>query len=78
MKQPLDLNKVAVWQLTFRFSTATYPDGTGIHFVQALENEPTSQLYDRIFDEVDAELRAEYGAYHFKDCDIRPAIMKEV
>ncbi|WP_312273444.1 hypothetical protein [Pseudescherichia sp.] len=77
MKQPLDLNKVAVWQLTFRFSTASDPYGQGIHFVRALENEPTSQLYDRIFDEIDTELRAEYGAYHFEHCDIRPAIMKE-
>lgn len=77
MKQPLNLNKVAVWQLTFRFSTATVPDGQGIHFVRALENEPTRQLYDRIFDEVDAELRAEYGDYEFMGCEIRPAIMKE-
>lgn len=77
MKQPLDLNKVAVWQLTFRFSTASVPDGQGIHFLRGLENEPTHQLYDRIFDEVDSELRAEYGDYHFEGCDIRPAIMKE-
>ncbi|WP_144815123.1 hypothetical protein [Enterobacter sp. DE0047] len=77
MKQPLDLNKVAVWQLTFRFSTTAVPDGQGIHFVRALENEPTCQLYDRIFDEVDTELRAEYGDYHFEGCDIRPAVMKE-
>ena len=77
MEQPWDLNKVAVWQLAFRFSTASDPEGQGIHFVRALENEPTRQLYDRIFDEVDAELRAEYGAYHFEGCDIRPAIMKE-
>ena len=77
MKQPLDLNKVAVWQLTFRFSTVSVPDGQGIHFVRALRNEPTRQLYDRIFDEVDAELRAEHGDYRFEGCDIRPAIMKE-
>ncbi|WP_222890330.1 hypothetical protein [Enterobacter sp. C2] len=77
MKQPLDLNKVAVWQLTFRFSTAAVPDGQGIHFVRALENEPTRQLYDRIFDEVDSELRVEHGDYQFEDCAIRPAIMKE-
>ena len=77
MKQPLDLNKVAVWQLTFRFSTATDLNGQGIHFVRALENEPTRQLYDRAFDEVDVELRAEYGDYHFEGCDIRPAIMKK-
>ena len=78
MKEPLDLNKVAVWQLTFRFSTTSVPDGQGIHFVRALENEPTRQLHDRIFDEVDAELRTEYGDYRFEGCDIRPAIMKEV
>lgn len=77
MKQPLDLNKVLVWQLTFRFSTAAVPEGRGIHLVRALENEPTRQLYDRIFDEVDAELRTEYGDYQFKDCVITPAIMKE-
>ena len=77
MKQPLDLHKVAVWQFTFRFSTAAVPDGQGIHFVRGLENEPTRQLYDRIFDEVDAELRAEYGDYQFRECDVRPAIMKE-
>lgn len=77
MKQPLDLNKVAVWQLTFRFSTAAVLDGQGIHFVRSLENELTRQLYDRLFDEVDTELRAEYGDYHFEGCDIRPAIMKE-
>lgn len=77
MKQPLDLNKVAVWQLTFRFSTAIDLDGQGIHFVRALENEPTRQRYDRIFDEVDAELRAEHGDYQFEGCAIRPAIMKE-
>lgn len=77
MKQPLDLNKVAVWQLTFRFSTAAVPDGHGIHFVRALENEPTRQLYDRIFDEVDAELRDEYGDYQLRGCEIRPAITKE-
>jgi len=77
MKQPLDSNKVAVWQLTFRFSAEADPDGQGIHFVRALENEPTRQLYDRIFDEVDAELRAEYGDYRFEGCNIRPAIMKE-
>ncbi|WP_312209767.1 hypothetical protein [Pseudescherichia sp.] len=77
MKQPLDLNKVLVWQLTFRFSTAAVPEGRGIHLVRALENEPTRQLYDRIFDEVDAELRTEYGDYQFEDCVITPAIMKE-
>jgi len=77
MKQPLDLNKVAVWQLTFRFSTASVPDGQGIHFIRAWGKEPTRQLYDRIFDEVDAELRAEYGDYQFRECDIRPAIMKD-
>jgi len=77
MKHPLDLNKVAVWQLTFRFSTAAVPDGQGIHFVRALENEPTRQLYDRIFDDIDAKLRAEHGDYQFKSCDISPAIMKE-
>lgn len=77
MKQPLDLNKVAVWQFTFRFSTASVPDGQGVHFVRALDNEPTRQLYDRIFDEVDTELRAEYGDYCFEACDIRLAIMKE-
>lgn len=77
MKQPLDLNKVAVWQLTFRFSTVTVPDGQGIHFVRAIQNEPTQQLHDRIFDEVDAELRAEHGDYQFKGCDIKPAIMQE-
>nr|WP_318382726.1 hypothetical protein [uncultured Enterobacter sp.] len=77
MKQSLDLNKVAVWQFTFLFSTATDPDGQGIHFVRALEKESTRQLYDRIFDEVDAELRSEYGNYQFKGCDIRPSIMKE-
>lgn len=76
MKQPLDLNKVGVWQLTFRFSTAAVPDGQGIHFVRALENEPTRQLYDRIFDEVDSELRVEHGDYQFEGCAIRPAIMK--
>lgn len=63
MKQLLDLNNVAVWQLTFRFSKAAVPDGQGIHFVRGVENEPTRQLYDRLFDEVDAELRAEYGDY---------------
>ena len=77
MKQPLDLNKVAVWQLKFRFSTAAVPDGQGIHFARALENEPTRQLYDRIFDEVDAELRAEYGDYQLESCDVRAAIIKE-
>lgn len=77
MKQPLNLNKAAVWQLTFRFSTATDPDGYGIHFVRAIENEPTRQLYDRIFDEVDVELRAEYGDYQLRSCNIRPAILKD-
>lgn len=77
MKQPMNLNRVAVWQLTFRFSTATVPDGQGIHFVRALLNEPTRQLYDRIFDEIDDELRAEYGDYQFRGCDIRAVIMKE-
>lgn len=76
MKQPLDLNKVAVWQLTFRFSRAAVPDGQGIHFVRAIKNEPTRQLYDRIFDEVDTELRAEYGDYQFEGCNILPAILK--
>ncbi|MDF2777039.1 MAG: hypothetical protein K0S90_562 [Enterobacteriaceae bacterium] len=75
MKQPLDLKKVAVWQLTFRFSTAIVPDGQGIHFVRALANEPTRQRYDRIFDEVDAELRTEYGDYQLLSCNIRPVIM---
>ncbi|WP_337037813.1 MULTISPECIES: hypothetical protein [Pseudescherichia] len=77
MKQPLDLSKVAVWQLTFRFSTASVPDGQGIHFVRALKNESTRQLYDRIFDEVDPELRAQHGDYQLRSCNIRPAIMKE-
>ncbi len=77
MKQPLDLNKVAVWQLTFRFSTAAVPDGQGIHFVRALENEPTRQLYDRIFDEVDSELRIEHIDYQLERCDIKPAIMRD-
>jgi len=46
--------------------------------VRALKNEPTRQLYDRIFDEVDTELRAEYGDYKFASCDILPVIMKEI
>lgn len=77
MKKPLDKNKVAVWRLNFRFSTKAIADGQGIHFVRALENEPTRQLYDRIFDEVDAELRAEHGEYQFLSCNVTPAIMKE-
>jgi len=77
MKQPVDPNKVVVWQLDFRFSTKDVPFGRGTHFVQALQNEPAYQLYDRFFDEVDAELRAEYGDYQFEGGDIRPVIMKE-
>lgn len=77
MKQPVDPNKVVVWQLEFRFSTKTIPLGHGTHFVQALQNELAHQLYDRFFNEVDAELRAEHGAYQFEGCDIRPAILKE-
>lgn len=77
MKEPLDLNKVAVWQLTFRFSTETISEGHGVHFVRAWGSEPTRQLYDRIFDDIDAKLRAEHGDYQFKSCDISPAIMKE-
>lgn len=77
MNQPVDPNKVVVWQLDFRFSTKTEPFGQGIHFMQALQNEPAHQLYDRFFNDIDAELRAEHGDYQFRSCDIRPAILKE-
>ncbi len=76
MKHHWDPNLVAVWQLNFRFSTAKVPCGQGIHFVKALDNEQIEHLYDRIFAEVDAELREEYGDYQFRGCNIMPAIMK--
>lgn len=77
MKQSVDPNKVVVWQLEFRFSTTTIPLGHGTHFVKALQNEPVCQLYDRFFTEVDNEMRAEYGEYQFRSCNIRPAILNE-
>jgi len=46
-------------------------------FVKAQDNEPINHLYDRIFVEVDSELREEYGDYQFRGCYVRPAIMKE-
>ena len=77
MKHHLDPNKVAVWGLEFRFSTKAMPYVRGIHFAQALDNEQADQLYDRLFDEVDAEIRAEYGDYQLRGCNIEPAIMKD-
>lgn len=77
MNQPVDPNKVAVWQIDFRFSTKNMRYGRGVHFAQALENEPADQLYDRLFDELDAEMRPKYGDYQFRGCKIRPAIMRE-
>ncbi|MCR4459787.1 MULTISPECIES: hypothetical protein [Enterobacteriaceae] len=77
MKYHLDPNLVAVWQVNFRFSTVAVSCGQGICFVKAQDNEPINHLYDRIFVEVDSELREEYGDYQFRGCYVRPAIMKE-
>ncbi len=77
MKQPVDPNTVVVWQLEFRFSTKNASLVHGTHFIQALQNEPAHQLYDRFFNEIDIELRAEHGDYQLRGCNIRPAIVKE-
>lgn len=77
MNRHVDPNRVVVWQVEFRFSTKTISLGHGTHFIQALQNEPAHQLYDRFFDEIDVELRAEHGDYKLRSCNISPAIMKE-
>lgn len=77
MNRHVDPSKVVVWQIEFRFSTKDISLRRGTRFVQALQNESADQLYDRLFDEVDAELREDYGDYRLEGCDIRPAIMKK-
>ena len=72
-----DPNKVAVWQLEFKFATHKIKNGRGTHFLKALDNEPYDQLYERFFMEVDGQMRNVHGDYQFTGCRIRPAIMRD-
>ena len=72
----VNMNDVSVWFAEYSFRTPSMSNCKGFHFIRAIDNESESDLQDRVFSEIDAELKKNHEQFEVTGGSINPHIMK--